>query len=661
MCAAVSSSIHCGIDVCVDEDVLMKAPHCPHGPTLLFERFTPGKLEPQRYYACSACRDRKDCGFFQLYSDTEIISETKQQMREEYNRSRQPWQCQEEFYKRFTQTEALSMDERTFCYDCQLLIQPSEHPAHKRHRLKKGISRAELGEPSYLIDAIENNKTNAQYLFSMKAVKFLAQTIKSLGFTRVLCVGVPRLHEFILSEASAGLDSLLLDIDHRFGQFYPPSQFCRYNMFNHFFLDGPQSQDICRDFLARDGGEGVVMVTDPPFGGMVDALAAGVRWKMNRWGENVTASNRSLPVMWIFPYFLEHRILDGLKGFKMLDYKVDYDNHPLFKSGSDAKKKGSPVRIFTNLDPAKIELPQSEGYRFCKVCQRFVAAENLHCPKCNECPSKNGTTYRHCDPCNKCVKPSFTHCKSCNLCELPTHDCNRTLSGCHVCGALDHKRRDCPRRTLTQKRPHYQTNIGTDKLRTWPKRKKKKRATLSIPHQFGPVEEPDVSTPQAVSSASTPEEAQRLSFPASVDSPGDGSSCSVDASSLGSPLTALKESSSLGVMSQGDYGDSPVNEVPTGESPDKRADDDGTPQSGRRDGGMKRSRCSVDQRPHVLEKSQSLKSLGSIGTEDGQRVGKRRRNGEADQQEKPKNLSKKMKLMHRIQKLKMKRKIWLKS
>ena len=43
-----------------------------------------------------------------------------------------------------------------------------------------------------------------------------------------------------------------------------------------------------------------------------------------------------------------------------LFFQVDYDNHPLMRAKS---KKGSPVRIFTNIDAAKIKLPASEGYR----------------------------------------------------------------------------------------------------------------------------------------------------------------------------------------------------------------------------------------------------------------------------------------------------------
>lgn len=35
------------------------------GPTLLFVKVNQGKEETRKFYACSACRDRKDCNFFQ--------------------------------------------------------------------------------------------------------------------------------------------------------------------------------------------------------------------------------------------------------------------------------------------------------------------------------------------------------------------------------------------------------------------------------------------------------------------------------------------------------------------------------------------------------------------------------------------------------------------
>jgi hypothetical protein len=46
----------------------------------------------------------------------------------------------------------------------------------------------------------------------------------------------------------------------------------------------------------------------------------------------------------------------------MCDYQINYVNHGSFKSAG-GRKKGSPVRIFTNLPLEKVELPEGEGYR----------------------------------------------------------------------------------------------------------------------------------------------------------------------------------------------------------------------------------------------------------------------------------------------------------
>ncbi|XP_038072557.1 rRNA N6-adenosine-methyltransferase ZCCHC4-like isoform X2 [Patiria miniata] len=482
MCAANASS-SLGVDVSLER------------PTLLFERYTAkGHHKRQRYYACSACRDRKDCNFFQ--SADEKVSEARSKVREEYNRAQQPWKSHEDFYQRMEATNDLSPQKRRFCQDCSLLLRLSEAGEHAEHTVRSGLSDDALRQPSHLLVPLENSKTNAQYLFSTKSTEFLMSTVKKLGFNRVLCVGVPRLHEAIQAKRSCGLSSLLLDIDHRYGQFYPPTLFCRYNMFNHHFFEGEPSRDVCREFLHRNHGDDVVVVTDPPFGGRVEILVEVLKKIMELWKEGADGpdSPAELPVMWIFPYFLEHRIFEGLPSFVMLDYKVEYENHPLFQSSKKACKKGSPVRIFTNIIPSKIVLPASDGYRFCEECSRYVSPENVHCKDCKSCTSKDGSTYTHCKLCNRCVKPVtvhcldslltarnqpnlekrvlplcfeingaslsvtarvqvryqwkavYVHCQSCQQCALPDHQCDRQKDkvGCHICGSLDHKRRDCP-------------------------------------------------------------------------------------------------------------------------------------------------------------------------------------------------------------------------
>ncbi|XP_020848033.1 rRNA N(6)-adenosine-methyltransferase ZCCHC4 isoform X2 [Phascolarctos cinereus] len=317
-----------GVEVLVSQDTSDPPPQCPHGPTLLFVKVNQGKEEARRFYACSACRDRKDCNFFQW--EDEKLSEARLAAREIYNRRCQP---------------------------------PLSHK---------------------------------QYI-------------------------------------------------ERYSQFYTEESFCHYNMFNHYFFDGKAALEICRKFLKEDKGVELILVTDPPFGGLVESLAVTFRKFMDMWKEEQSTDNNSkeLPLFWIFPYFFESRILQFFPNFSMLDYQVDYDNHALYKHGKTGRKQ-SPVRIFTNIPPNKIILPAEEGYRFCTVCQRYVSLENQHCEICNSCTSKDGRRWKHCLRCKKCVKPSWIHCSICNYCALPNHSCAGAKDVCFICGEADHKRTMCP-------------------------------------------------------------------------------------------------------------------------------------------------------------------------------------------------------------------------
>lgn len=67
-----------------------------------------------------------------------------------------------------------------------------------------------------LLKPIQSSKKEAQYLFSKEATNTIIKLIKSLNIKHVLCIGTPRIHEQILSDFSPDIDSLLLDIDHRY-------------------------------------------------------------------------------------------------------------------------------------------------------------------------------------------------------------------------------------------------------------------------------------------------------------------------------------------------------------------------------------------------------------------------------------------------------------
>lgn len=70
-----------GIEV-IDRD-LSKNPRCPHGPTILFSRVI--DMKRRNFFACSACRDRKDCNFFLWENELDKVEETKRTVWEQDN------------------------------------------------------------------------------------------------------------------------------------------------------------------------------------------------------------------------------------------------------------------------------------------------------------------------------------------------------------------------------------------------------------------------------------------------------------------------------------------------------------------------------------------------------------------------------------------------
>ncbi|XP_077444190.1 rRNA N(6)-adenosine-methyltransferase ZCCHC4 [Stigmatopora argus] len=416
------------------------APWCPHGPTLLFEKREEGR---KRFYACSACRDRKECNFFQ-WAD-EKVSEVRKTAREAENQRKKPPFSREQYGDRFRRFLALAPDRRKFCQDCQLLLLAEETAAHAAHS-QVPVAAPRLSRPSGLLRPLDNKKSHAQYLFTERTTHFLLNALADLGYNKVLCVGTPRLHELIKTEGkSRAMTSLLLDIDFRYGQFYGQEEFCHYNMFNHHFFDGQTSGEAVRAFLRESSGEKAAMVADPPFGGLVKPLAKSFSHLSQMWRELQGDSDAEIPMIWIFPYFFEARLLECLPSLTMLDYQVDYDNHSLYKIGKTGRKQ-SPVRLFTNITPSEIVLPEDEGYRFCAVCARYVCSLNTHCSTCNVCPSKDGRQWKHCFLCERCVKPSWQHCPSCSRCALPDHPCDQkeVRQGCFHCASLGHKHKSCP-------------------------------------------------------------------------------------------------------------------------------------------------------------------------------------------------------------------------
>lgn len=426
-----------GTDVIFQSDI-SNNPRCIHGPTLLFKKFVKDeKKSGRRFYACSACRDRKECQFFQW--EDEKMSQCRKMHWENALKKLQKKFPHKNCVKIMKQFLKLNNSERKFCKTCSYLILPNEYKDHLQHNVCY-VKEEELQRPSFLLSPFQNNKKEAQFFFTEDTTKFLIELTKLLCFKKVLCIGTPRIHEYIYFKEQPNLISLLLDLDERYKVFYNQEAFCHFNMFNNYFFNGEESEKIFCNYL---NSKEIIVFIDPPFGGHIDALMQTLKNISQKW-KTLTLSNTEIPVVVFHPYFMEPRLTEALPSLVMMDYKVQYTNHPSFHNNKKGRKLGSPVRIFTNIEPRLFKLPE-EGYKYCKICQKYVAKENKHCFKCNACTSKDGRPYKHCAICERCVKETYVHCNECKICTLISHKCElvQKKSGCHICGSSDHKRKDC--------------------------------------------------------------------------------------------------------------------------------------------------------------------------------------------------------------------------
>lgn len=411
-----------------------RIPCCQHGPGLLFMRMgTCSKNDARPFYACSACRRRKDCNFFVWKDESSRCTRDWDVVKKEVL----PSFTHEQLYARSLKLLVCKPVERYFC--CRTLLSKGDVKKHHLgHPFRNPISDRNLRRPSRLLHADTNNATKAQYFFDDDCVRFLVDTLSRLDFDSVVCLGTPSLHEH-LREHAPDVRSVLLDIEQAYEQFYSPAEFCWFNMFNNFHFRGEQSETALRDSFVS--GSRCAIVVDPPFGGLVDAVAR----TLERIVQDATSRGCKPNVFWFFPYFNEKRITSAMPGLQMLDYAVGYENHEAFNASSGKRAKGSPVRIFTDVPRNKISLPEND-YVFCVKCDRWVARHNRHCDLCNDCTSKDGGLYRHCDDCKVCVKDVNEHCQLCDRCVPRDHNCQSEGITCFVCKETGHKSAACPQR-----------------------------------------------------------------------------------------------------------------------------------------------------------------------------------------------------------------------
>ncbi|XP_015116387.1 rRNA N6-adenosine-methyltransferase ZCCHC4 [Diachasma alloeum] len=444
-------------------------PQCPHGPTLLFGKRLNGEIT--QYYACSACRDRKLCNFY-LEKTDKLTKIQKNAWQAESKKFIQQYNHRK-YFLRLNEITSERPENRGYCHTCGRLYFVNEIAKHKDHELTTGVTDDQLKNPTKILKPLSNPKKEAQYLFSEKATAEVVDLLIKAGAKHILCIGAPRIHEYI-TQNHEKMTSLLLDFDGRYHNFFGPLSFCWYNLFNnHFFTE--ESQEVFNDFLTQDNGKNIFLVCDPPFGGRVEFMSQTIKSITDSHRIlNKLDNNETLKIFFVLPYFMESIMLNksnprgvdgGLKDLKMSDYKVDYENHPLFVTGSSGRKYGSPVRIFTNVSLNLLKLPE-DGYKWCKRCDKWVARENKHCKLCKSCTSKDGRRYRHCKICNRCVKPTWKHCDKCERCVLEKHVCGikpKITGECFTCCGTDHIAKDCPRDQSPIKRKKEDLSVKKNK------------------------------------------------------------------------------------------------------------------------------------------------------------------------------------------------------
>ena len=73
-----------------------------------------------------------------------------------------------------------------------------------------------MKHPTEILKPIENSKQEAQYFFTKQTTEDIVNILVKLGATQILCIGTPKIHEYILENYEDTISSLLLDFDGRF-------------------------------------------------------------------------------------------------------------------------------------------------------------------------------------------------------------------------------------------------------------------------------------------------------------------------------------------------------------------------------------------------------------------------------------------------------------
>ena len=238
---------HSTLKVILENDIRSN-PECEHGPSVLFERTLSNNQSKTQFYACSAFRDKKQCPFYLLPNSKGAKSSQK-------------------LLKRVLKRPSkLIQNPTAFCSTCQILLDEDGKKGHKKSH--EWITDQSLKNPSKLLTALDNSKSQAQFHFSHESVEVIVKSIKSQNPSLVICIGTPSIFEALKEYSNdEAFEVLLLDIDQRLSMFH--EEFCHYNMFNHHFFD-QESLEVYQKHIGKH--EKLVVITDPPFGGRPELI-----------------------------------------------------------------------------------------------------------------------------------------------------------------------------------------------------------------------------------------------------------------------------------------------------------------------------------------------------------------------------------------------------
>ena len=151
-------------EVCELEN-LANNPFCSHGPTILFEE----KLRQKRFYACSACRNAKECPFHQ--EEREFKPSELKKWRKMYKQTLPIYKVAKENLKRL---KAKKVNKRIYCHTCSQFVLKKTQKSKclkEEHKLITGLKNSQLASPANLIlKPLEQNKSNAVISFLKKNI-----------------------------------------------------------------------------------------------------------------------------------------------------------------------------------------------------------------------------------------------------------------------------------------------------------------------------------------------------------------------------------------------------------------------------------------------------------------------------------------------------------